>query len=834
MKKLIFLLSIISFSVKAQIPIEIPVPVKVVNAYSADWKRGPWATTTAAKSAIPQSIRVGGLTVWINACSCEYHWLDTDLSDAGLVPVAVPGWNLSGTTNLTGSATIAASTNDFVLSQSVGSGHGNTIEFGVKGLSGSPGVHFNSHNSSMASDIYLDESAGITMKTTGSAVIALDASGSSSQNIIINGIVKLSSTFITNDNTKTKVLVMDGTGGNERIYYNNKFINNPMTTQYDLVVGGSSGTPTRLGKGADNTFLSVQGGVLSYYSMVDGNGTTAGVKTFDWGGLLSNDVSVDDGTLGVHFVNIGSITPVGGYNVTTIDPGASTSSDNGSIVMNMGSTFALTAKDGTGSNQAYISMDSQSGFAYGGNGGFSATGRFGGGSSLAVVNDDIVMSAPGLGGVYFKIENSSQTAKFGNGPVQFSQGSTTSPSVIFPQTFPSPSSPADGWMWFDGNQLLFRRGSNSTTYDLLTAVKSINVSGGTTGLTFGGGPITTGGTITMAGTLAVANGGTGTSTPSLVAGTGVSISGSWPNQTITATGSGGITNSAANNEMMKSNGTNAVSSGITSSASGNMTMGLTSDGSSVHTLNVDGSSSDVSLYVKAKGNGIVNAITSQAFTVTDQSSTYQLLFYPGGASSDPKLQGGRGQTRTLTVIPMTGDASVNTGSDLKLLGSDAYSGATNANGGNVHIAGGAGIGTGIRGKVIFDQFASLGSGVMTLDNSGNSGFSSAYNLDLNNASIASSTITLDMNGQYQRMFIGSGTFATGKTMAVTNASNARVFDFHFEVTSTSATMTLPTGWLMSDANFASHVWTPPATGKYEMTATYDGNFWKVKIAGPFL
>jgi hypothetical protein len=43
-------------------------------------------------------------------------------------------------------------------------------------------------------------------------------------------------------------------------------------------------------------------------------------------------------------------------------------------------------------------------------------------------------------------------------------------------------------------------------------VTSIDVSGGTTGLSFAGGPITTAGTLTMAGTLAVANGGTGTTT----------------------------------------------------------------------------------------------------------------------------------------------------------------------------------------------------------------------------------------------------------------------------------------------------------------------------------
>lgn len=67
-------------------------------------------------------------------------------------------------------------------------------------------------------------------------------------------------------------------------------------------------------------------------------------------------------------------------------------------------------------------------------------------------------------------------------------------------------------------------------------VTSVAVSGGTTGLTTSGGPITTSGTITLAGTLAVANGGTGTATPALVAGTNVTITGTWPNQTVNATG----------------------------------------------------------------------------------------------------------------------------------------------------------------------------------------------------------------------------------------------------------------------------------------------------------
>ena len=44
------------------------------------------------------------------------------------------------------------------------------------------------------------------------------------------------------------------------------------------------------------------------------------------------------------------------------------------------------------------------------------------------------------------------------------------------------------------------------------SVTSVDASGGTTGLTFSGGPVTTTGTLTLAGTLAVANGGTGATT----------------------------------------------------------------------------------------------------------------------------------------------------------------------------------------------------------------------------------------------------------------------------------------------------------------------------------
>ena len=50
------------------------------------------------------------------------------------------------------------------------------------------------------------------------------------------------------------------------------------------------------------------------------------------------------------------------------------------------------------------------------------------------------------------------------------------------------------------------------TYIGAGTVTSVGVSGGSTGLTFSGGPITSSGTLTLSGTLAIANGGTGATT----------------------------------------------------------------------------------------------------------------------------------------------------------------------------------------------------------------------------------------------------------------------------------------------------------------------------------
>jgi hypothetical protein len=69
-------------------------------------------------------------------------------------------------------------------------------------------------------------------------------------------------------------------------------------------------------------------------------------------------------------------------------------------------------------------------------------------------------------------------------------------------------------------------------------VTSVALSGGTTGLTTSGGPVTTDGTITLGGTLAVANGGTGTANGSITGTGALTFSAGGANQNVTLNPSG--------------------------------------------------------------------------------------------------------------------------------------------------------------------------------------------------------------------------------------------------------------------------------------------------------
>ena len=113
----------------------------------------------------------------------------------------------------------------------------------------------------------------------------------------------------------------------------------------------------------------------------------------------------------------------------------------------------------------------------------------------------------------------------------------------------------------------------SLTTNVTGTLPIANGGTGTTSTTFAN--LTT----NVTGTLPVANGGTGTVTPALVAGTNVSITGTWPNQTINSSNSGGTVTSVATSGSV--NGITLSGGPITST--GTVTLGGTLSGVSLAT-----------------------------------------------------------------------------------------------------------------------------------------------------------------------------------------------------------------------------------------------------------
>jgi len=140
-------------------------------------------------------------------------------------------------------------------------------------------------------------------------------------------------------------------------------------------------------------------------------------------------------------------------------------------------------------------------------------------------------------------------------------------------------------------------------------VTSVDVSGGTTGLTTSGGPVTTSGTITLAGTLDVDNGGTGATTASgartnldVPSTTGSGASGTWGIN---------ITGSSVN-----------VANALTAGTGISYSVGTTYDGSVAVTINNAAPDQTVSL---TGGTGINTSGTYPNFTITNTLP----MTYPG-------------------------------------------------------------------------------------------------------------------------------------------------------------------------------------------------------------
>ena len=175
------------------------------------------------------------------------------------------------------------------------------------------------------------------------------------------------------------------------------------------------------------------------------------------------------------------------------------------------------------------------------------------------------------------------------------------------------------------------------------SVTSVNASGGTTGLTFSGGPVTTTGTLTLAGTLAVGSGGTGQTSftdgqllignstgntlakSTLTAGSGVSITNGPGSITIAATGSGGTVTSVTAGTGL---------SGGTITGSGTISLDVTNANTWTGKQTFTGSTSVLAAKLTNAVEKVTVSATAATGTINYDVTTQSVLYYTSDAAAN--------------------------------------------------------------------------------------------------------------------------------------------------------------------------------------------------------
>lgn len=325
-------------------------------------------------------------------------------------------------------------------------------------------------------------------------------------------------------------------------------------------------------------------------------------------------------------------------------------------------------------------------------------------------------------------------------------------------------------------------------------VTSINASGGTTGLSFSGGPVTSSGTLTMSGTLAVANGGTGITafgtgvatalgvnvgsagalvtfngalgTPS--SGTATNITGLPITAGTTGTlgvarGGTGATATPTNGQLLIGNGTTFTVASLTAGTNITLTPGA-------GTLQIDAAGGGSMVY---PGAGI--AVSTGAAWTTSLSSTAPIFTT---SVTSPIVQGGSAASSTLVIQSTSGAGT----SD-----SITFKTASQATAGRISTGQNWGIGgtessdarLAVKGNVV--GAATFGYGVL-LQPTFQSGVTNTANVFNSNPSTQATAFTITQFTHYATTFntLGAGSaittqYAFHAASGLTQATNNRAF-----------------------------------------------------------
>ena len=192
------------------------------------------------------------------------------------------------------------------------------------------------------------------------------------------------------------------------------------------------------------------------------------------------------------------------------------------------------------------------------------------------------------------------------------------------------------------------------------SVTSVDVSGGTTGLTTSGGPVTSAGTVTLAGTLSAANGGTGVANNSAMTVTGV---GNFA-YTRTLTGATNVTFPTTGTETLTNKtiafGSNTLSDVASLSTAQTFTGTKTFSGTSSAKAIVLNDAAEVATVSATAATGTIN------YDITTQS----VLYYTSNASANWTVNFRASSGTSLNTLMATGESM--TVAFLVTQGSTAY------------------------------------------------------------------------------------------------------------------------------------------------------------------
>jgi len=292
---------------------------------------------------------------------------------------------------------------------------------------------------------------------------------------------------------------------------------------------------------------------------------------------------------------------------------------------------------------------------YGGTGAVTLTGYVKGNGTSAMTASATIPSTDITGLGTMSVQNATAVTITGGTANSLILGGTT-PAAATVTTLRIDSTLSLAGATGTSGQVLTSNGASAPTWQSIAGsgtVTSIDVSGGTTGLTTSGGPVTGSGTITLAGTLAIANGGTGATTDSAAR---------------TALGLGTMAVQAASSVAITGGSINGTSLGATTAGSAKVTTLDIATGLTLATL--AGTSGQV---LTSAGAGFVPTWTTAATgTVTSVAGTGTVngLTLTGTVTSSGSLT--LGGTLSLVSPPAIGSTTPNTGAFTTLTSSTSF------------------------------------------------------------------------------------------------------------------------------------------------------------------